>query len=351
MSRPDVAYLIEPRFPGGTSSAIASELPVTNAITNLTIHTLSETMFPGRGYNQGLSEALRQLRLDVQEDASEIRADVVIVHNPSFLKFQQNLKPRIICRTLIVVTHENFYRAGNSEQYDVGHCLELIDHASLATRKILAPVSQHNETTVREWLADHRGFSNWQIAPHHWFNICEFETRPPTKQPGDKRGRISRAGLEKFPSQAALDACFPKHADLNLMLGADPLIDAKVDRSHWTMKRFGSMPVEDFYDSIDFMVYFVSDSWQESFGRVLAEAIAAGKVVLTDTRNAAAFGDGVVTCAPKDVDRIISDFVGNPDRYAAQVIKGQACLTNYSAKAFAKTFEATLRTTGDLPCC
>ena len=40
---------------------------------------------------------------------------------------------------------------------------------------------------------------------------------------------------------------------------------------------------------IDFFVYFTAPTWQESFGRVVAEAIAAGKVVLTNPDIGATF--------------------------------------------------------------
>ena len=59
--------------------------------------------------------------------------------------------------------------------------------------------------------------------------------------------------------------------------------------------RFGAMPVPDFLASIDFFVYFTHPLLREGFGRAIAEAIAAGKLVITDEETAEPFGPGVVT--------------------------------------------------------
>ena len=62
----------------------------------------------------------------------------------------------------------------------------------------------------------------------------------------------------------------------------------------------------DFLSGIDFFVYFTNPNWRESFGRVIAEAIAAGKLVITDPGTAATFGDAVVASDGADVDGIIA---------------------------------------------
>jgi glycosyltransferase involved in cell wall biosynthesis len=82
------------------------------------------------------------------------------------------------------------------------------------------------------------------------------------------------------------------------------------------------------------MVYFTAPTFRESFGRVLAEGIAAGKVVITDPDTAAIFGDAVVAARPEEVDAIVAGFVAAPDRYAAQVRKAQARLEGFSGEAF-----------------
>ena len=89
------------------------------------------------------------------------------------------------------------------------------------------------------------------------------------------------------------------------------------------------MKVADFLASIDFFVYFTHPLWRESFGRAIAEAIAAGKLVITDPATAEAFGPGVVADDGDDIDRIVAEHVADPGRYAAAVRRAQADLARY----------------------
>ena len=331
---PHLAYVVEPAFPGGTSAAVARELRAVRHRARITLHGVTSRMFPGRPVAPVLAEAIAELGLELIRDAPRIAADVVIVHNPSFLKFDPVLVPRIVARDLVLVTHENLLRPGGHESHDVAHCLDLLDRGAVALRRSLAPISPHNRDTVTAWLAAHPRHRHWQVRGTDWINICDFPLAPPAAAPRDRRGRHSRPGLEKFPAPRDMDLCFPPHAEANLILGADALADLARSRPHWRAVPFGGMDLATYFDSIDFMVYFTAPTFRESFGRVLAEAIAAGKVVLSDPDTAAVFGDAVVATRPEDVDAAIAAFLAAPDRYAAQVARAQAGLADFSADGF-----------------
>ncbi len=68
---------------------------------------------------------------------------------------------------------------------------------------------------------------------------------------------------------------------------------------------FRGIDVDEFFEAIDFVIYFTSPTWRESFGRVLAEAIAAGKIVISDEQTASSFGGAVISATPKEVDNVI----------------------------------------------
>jgi hypothetical protein len=344
-AKPTLAYVIEPRFSGGTSAAVAAELRVAAGLARVAVHAISTRMFKGNDPAPVLADALDDLGLGLTWDSPVIGADLVVLHNPSFLRFQNRLDSRIVCRDLVVVTHENFLRPGDARAFDVLACLEHIRRASLSARKWLAPVSAANRVTVQRWLDGQDGTRGWQMLAEDWFNICDFAAAPSPNRPpppADRRGRLSRPGPEKFPALADLDLCFPPHAAANVILGADRLIAAGIERRHWAMHPFGSLPVADFFGMIDFMVYFTAPTWRESFGRVLAEAMGAGKVVLTDAATAAPFGDGVLACTPAEVDQVISHYLARPDVYAAQVRRGQARLAAFSGAAFAEQLATLL---------
>jgi hypothetical protein len=337
MPRPRIAYVIDPRFPGGTSAAVARELRAVAPHARLEVHGITSAMFPGRAPAGVLVAALDDLGLRLRADAPCIAADRVILHNPSFLKFDTRLASRIVAEGLVVVTHENFLRPGGHETHDVARCLDLIDGASLCLRKTIAPISPHNRATVMDWLASHPSHAHWDVMAEDWINICDFPLAPPTPAPRDRRGRHSRPGFEKFPPPADMDLCFPRHAEANVILGADLIDGLARERPHWEAIPFQGLDLAAYFARIDFMVYFTARTFRESFGRVLAEGIAAGKVVISDAETASVFGDAVVAARPAEVDGIVAAFVADPARYAAQVRRAQARLSAFSAESFLRT--------------
>lgn len=334
----NIAYVIDPRFPGGTSSAIAHELTLVSTLGRVRVHAISSKMFKGKSIAPVLKEALKSLRLDLIWDAPSISADIVLIHNPSFLKFNSELTLRIIAKQIFVVTHENFQRPGGVDAFDVGRCLELIDRSSLALKKSVAPISPYNRKTVEDWKQVNGFPSNWSVEELDWFNICDFEMKAATEIPLDRRGRHSRAGMEKFPSMADMDLCFPRNAKANVILGADLIMNEGTHRPHWILHQFRGLDVGKYFEQIDFMVYFTAPTWRESFGRVLAEGIAAGKIVITDPGTASVFEGAVVAAEPSDVDGIINGFIANPKRYRQHVEQAQTVLGKFTSTAFQERF-------------
>jgi len=333
-ARATLAYIIEPRFPGGTSSAVAQELVALHDLARIEVHAVKSPMFGEREVAPVLQRALDDLGISLIWDAPHVSADTVILHNPVFLKFSSTFRTHIATRHLIVVTHENFVRPGGFEPFDVAHSLGLLQRASLAHRKSLAPISTHNRKTVTDWLAMSPGRVGWSVLEKDWHNICDFPLLPPTGSPSDRRGRHSRPGFEKFPALSHMDECFPAHADANVIVGADTFLREGIIRPHWTMIPFQGIEIDSYFDMIDFMVYFTAPTFRESFGRVLAEGVAAGKVVISDRDTGSTFGSAVVSAQPAEVDAVIAHFLQHPKSYAAHVLAAQDRLKAFSGAAF-----------------
>ncbi|MDD9976582.1 MAG: hypothetical protein OXQ30_02435 [Boseongicola sp.] len=334
MHRPHVAYVIDPRFPGGTSSAVAAEIKQVATFARVSVHGLETSMFKGRDVAPQLATALNDLGLEVIWDNRTISADTVLLHNPSCLRFQDALGVKIAARQVIVVTHENFVRPSGAEAFDVGLCLDQILQSSFALRFILAPLSGWNREAIKKWDGLHGHLNRWSVLDTDWFNICDFEFKPPNTVIKDRRGRLSRPGFEKFPQDDVMRLCFPSHAESNVILGADTLMLAANRPAHWTLFPFRGLDVKSFFDMIDFMVYFTAPTLRESFGRVLAEGIAAGKIVISDPETAKTFGGGVVAASPDTVDQVVKGYIDNPKKYAADVAAAQAGLRRFSGEEF-----------------
>ena len=327
-----LAMIVDPRFSGGTSSAVAREIRVLAPHFDLQVHAIETRMFKGRSVHSAIEKALGEEGLDLIWNAPLIRAEIVVLHNPSCLKFDAALNCRIYCGTFFTVSHENFLSPQGQEGYDVGHCLELLEDGVLAARRYIAPVSGYNRRTVQTWLASND--RSWRVAAFNWFNICDFDMLPPSP-PRDRRGRHSRAGFEKFPPLSDMEIIFPPTADACRILGADSyLLDPESIPENWDAIPFGAEPVGDFLKTIDFFVYYTAPTLQESFGRVIAEAIAAGKLVITDQRTAEAFGPAVYVAEPKEVSDVVSRFIRSPKSYVRFVRNAQTHLEKFSSTMF-----------------
>jgi len=333
-ARHRVALIVEPRFSGGTGTAVAAEIRALGGHVDLSVVAIESGMFRGRDVNPKLQAALDACGLDLVWSPPVVRADTVVFHNPSCLKFGHGLSPRISCARAYLVTHENFLRPNGSEGFDVAGCLAQIDAALICGDRSLAPVSTLNRRGVEAWLARHGG-RDWAVTGIDWINICDRPLVAPTASPRDRRGRHSRAGLEKFPPLATMLRHFPAHAERCAILGGDSyLADPATQPPHWEVLRFGAADVDEFLSRVDFFVYFTHPNWSESFGRAIVEAIAAGKLVITDTATAASFGGAVVGSDGHDVDAVIAGFVAEPQRYGAFVRQAQGQLARFGPDAF-----------------
>ena len=343
-----MTLVVDPRFSGGTSSAVAREIKALAPHVRLSVCFLRTDMFKGDSVHPAIQSACDTAGVTAHWAEGTISADVIVLHNPSCLKFNKTLDVDLRCDALYLVAHENFLRpaaegATAREAFDVAHCLDLLRSAAICRRRIIAPISPNNRDTVTTWCARQPSPPRWEIDPVDWPNICDFETLPPVAAPADRRGRHSRPGFEKFPLRPVLETVFPADCEAVRILGADSLLLEKDLSETWECLPFMSERVDRFLESIDFFVYFTNPCWRESFGRVLAEAIAAGKVVLSDPQTARTFKGGVIGCAPEEVDGIISGFVQKPKTYAKQVKKGQAALAQFGTASFLQAHDLRMK--------
>lgn len=335
----DIALVLDPRFPGGTSSAVAQEIAVLAPKFRVSVFGLETRHFKGQQCNPRLELALQEAGVPLVWNPAKVAADVVVLHNPAALKFDTTLSTRFVAEQLYVVAHENFLRPNGAPGFDVARTLGLINRNTLARHQLIAPVSEYNRSTVAGWLATNpEAAQRWQVAAENWFNICEFSTIAPTQTPRDRRGRLSRVGFEKFPSRAVMERHFPPHAEYCAILGADTFIDLpEPPPAHWHLFRFGTRDVAEFLAEIDFFIYFPNPCLRESFGRVIVEAIAAGKLVITDPATAQTFSSAVVASDGSDIDEIIASYIAAPERYGRFVRKAQRWLRRFSGAAFVTT--------------
>lgn len=293
-------------------------------------------MFSRLRTNPRLLEAIDAFGLCVEEDFSTISSNVVIIHNPSVFRFESSLAFRIVADTVILVMHENPVNAVGQYQYDVDSVLRMICDASFCNELVIAPISRVNRELVQQAI------TGYSLSARDWFNIIDVDFREPRRPKADRRGRHSRPGPEKWPGEETMLRCFPAMSE-NHILGADWVRDAYPRlAAQANLYNFGTVPVELFLNKFDFFVYFHAPAWRESFGRVVAEAIAAGKLVICEKYLAQTFGDACLTLDVDDIDDAIGEFLDRPERYVDQVARSQNHIARFARGNFEADWSAVL---------
>src|SRR5699024_5750120 len=132
-------------------------------------------------------------------------------------------------------------------------------------------------------------------------------------------GRHSRDHILKWPSTIdSYNAVYTSPDYQTVLLGGAASLIRKFGSSTTDGKivyGFGESTVAELLDGIDFWAYFHGDKLTESFGKAIAEAMAAGGVVILPPYLKASFGDGAIYAEPIDVANVIAEFWSDPSKY------------------------------------
>jgi hypothetical protein len=322
----NIAVLTSDKFPGGTSTALATELPSLVKAGLHSVYSPPLRMFRGLPPNPHLANAAQQLDIEIVTDARVISARTVVLHNPLIFKFDEAVDFRIVCENFVCVMHENLTYPNGMDRFEYERILALLDDIVECRSFIIAPISGVSRAAIPDLPPQ------YEISDLDWNNIVDSEMLAPNPHPSDRRGRHSRPGMEKWPSIDDLRDCFGKGEAF--ILGADYIRNHDHGLPDATFYDYGELPVDSFLGKFDFFVYFHSSSWRESFGRVISEAICAGKVVLTHEYLRKTFGKACLYCSPADVDGLIENFTANPAAFRDQVELAQSAMASFSRDAF-----------------
>jgi hypothetical protein len=325
----------DPRFEGGTSTAVASEI-VAAARGGLNCALLM-VKGPLLGHPFPVHPDLRSLvdsgAVVLVDPDTLIEVDLVLVHHPTIMATGLARSVTIKSSNVVLVLHHPRLNQIGKVQYDLGKIVQNC-YAAFRAEVQLAPVSVVVRESLPAALPLHA-----RLLADDWTNLIDLGAWLPRAQKELAYpvviGRHSRPDRLKWPDereQALL--AYPDDASRYRVriLGADDFLVESYGTvpTNWELISFSWENIPEFLRSLDFYVFFHGSEWSEAFGRTIMEALAVGLVVILPKSFERIFGPAAVYAELDDVRGVIDRFVADPAVYSNQ--SNTAC--EYCARHF-----------------
>ncbi len=352
MSEPvyDVLIVVDPRFMGGTATAVASDVrSFSLAGCSVGIHYVE-----GQDFFQPLETPNPELLALFDLDrVSPVRGDVArgrlaFFHHPQpFQNGVANPLP-VDAPSAVIVAHQAPFKGDGALDYDPFTVQSRI-RSQFGVCPLWSPISGVCRAQLQSFAPLLR------LSTLDWINTFDVMNWTPQRDkltsPHLTVGRHGRPHPEKWgdnPAEIAASLPHGPHTHIRTM-GTDAAFfeEMDLDVSAWDVLAFNAEPVPAFLDSLDVFSYFHSARWTETFGRTVAEAMLMGARCVLDPGLRVTFGSHAIYCRPGDVanvlDHIRQDLVGA--RQAASLARDY-CLEAYSTAAVPARYEALLTDSG-----
>lgn len=320
----DILFVGDPRFEGGTSTALAAEIDAAHR-DGLRCGLLA-VKGPLLGNTLPLHPDLRARlalgKIHLVHVSSRIEAGIVVIHHPTIFSSLPERRVDVAGAHVVLVLHHPRLNGLGKVQYDLAAVVRNCESVFGGPVHV-APVSDAVRMSVRFQVP--RGA---RLLDEDWLNLLDFEAWP--RRPERRLrfpvaiGRHARPDAQKWPDtrEEAL-AAYPADPALAVVkvLGGAAFLETLYGSvpSNWIIEPFSSERVPAFLTELDFYVYYHSQAWSEAFGRTILEAIAVGVLVILPPGFASIFGLSAVYCQPSEVVAKIEHFVGNPAAYREHV--------------------------------
>ena len=270
-----------------------------------------------------------------------VSADLVIWHDPTCIARHYSLRTRYAARQVLVVLHDDAALTNQVPLLDIDAVAELVDQAFFAGGKSLIQAHETHPAALKaafDALAD-----DWHWRKEIWPRAHVRDHLPPPRKPSDRRGAIFGTEHCHYPRRETLERLFPKHADYCGLI-CHPSMLAGEPADHWELVS-RSVTLSRFLRDADFVLCYSNPYWQGALDQDIANAVAAGKFVLTDPVRAKGFGPGVIGVAPDGVDDVINRLINEPGAYRAAVEGSQATMTDWASSGFAEAISTIVQAT------
>jgi glycosyltransferase involved in cell wall biosynthesis len=322
---------VDARFPGGTSSAVISEIKALASCfepDRVAILVVESALFAGgMAVNRELAESLSSspfpvYRFDPHRGEfvdwnsgthSErglrrqrfLHAGYLIVHNPYVVTALAPLTGRLSADFALIICHQPYTDASGTPYYSVSELANVV--GELAPEMRFVPIGP----VVREGF-ERGGWTETHVARFDWPNVFDFPDagdaigglRARSGQGMLTIGRHSRPDWAKWPESREEFSRIYQYASARRVrfLGWGPYCDRLFQNDipeNWEPLPFNAVTPPAFLATLDAFVYYHHSNWVEGFGRTVLEAIAAGLPCILAPSLAQSFG-GAALYAPPD---------------------------------------------------
>lgn len=334
--RYDVLIIADLRFPGGTSTAIAAEIEAHTRAgysTGLIALKAPVLKFP-HPIHPAIRGCIDRGLCELVDPATPVSAGLVLLHHPQSFTHLPARPLRVDGEASLLIVHQPPLDAAGGPFYDWGSIDRNVE-AFLGTRPLWAPISPR----VREQLL---GLSEGpRLHASDWHNVLDADAwrldRRDLAGPVPVIGRHSRPDPLKWPaSRDEILQLYPASDEFRVrILGVDQALRRLLAPvpGNWEVLPFGAITPLDFLRSIDFFVYFHHPRWVEAFGRSIAEAMAAGRLVVLPPYFRSLFQEAAVYAEPAEVVPLLHRFRGDEPARVAQCEQAEAYVRQHFSYA------------------
>jgi hypothetical protein len=334
------------RLMGGTSTATAAEIRAYKASgLSFALLPLHAHFFPeSQPVHAEIQALIDSLAIPVLTGDHAASCALLLLHNPVVLQNSPLDRVRVLAKHCVIVAHSVPVTPWGALAYDPWAVDRMVRKA-FGTAPVWAPITPVCREGFRRC-----GF-NRPILASDWSSIMETEAwGEPRLAPRFDRisiGRHSRPDPDKWPAtRADFLMAYPDAEDIDVhLLGAGELIRDLIGKTpaNWKLYPFNAISPRVFLNTIDYFVYFHHPSIVEGFGRALAEAAAAGCVLVLPPYLKSTFGPGAVYCEPPDVQAAVRRLHQDRDAFARQSRAGHDLVKeNFGAQSLIQLCRATM---------
>lgn len=312
----DIIVVTDPRFQGGTSTAIAAEVAASVQAgyrVGLVCCQASNINQP-LPFNPKLAELIDAGQLVVVWPRADVHCTLGILHNPYTAGLVPVEPVKITAKQRLLVVHHPPFDANGTAYYDA----EIVNRNAqdiLGGAVTWVPVGPNARAGFGQME------STIDLADFDWPNVIDFDAwhRPDPIARRDTLtiGRHSRPDMRKFPDdRAAFAAIYGEADDVQVdLMGCPPALKNHFSPlpPRWTFRPFGAQPVRDYLDQLDVFVYFHRSDWIEAFGYTVLEAMARGVPCVLGAGMAASFEGACIVATPQDARAAAKALADDPE--------------------------------------